>query len=59
MPADGMRAAVYGKTEFRRPLLGSSRQIYPSFLTMESHVTRCLPSARQCLLLAHFDVRDG
>ena len=40
MPADGMHAAAYAKTEFRRPLLGSSKQIYHAFLTLESRATR-------------------
>jgi len=40
MPADGMHAAAYAKTEFRRPFLGSSKQIYHAFLTLESRATR-------------------
>ena len=30
MPADGMRAAIYAKTEFRQPCLGSSKANLPN-----------------------------
>jgi hypothetical protein len=52
MPADGMRAAIYAKTEFRQPCLGSSKQVYPSLWSMESRYLSPLLSRRRCLLLA-------
>ena len=51
MPADGLRAALYAKTEFRRPCYRQLEENLAKFF--DSGKSRYWPPAcRQCLLLA-------